>query len=431
MKQHWPLASLLGVLLWPVPAPAAVIGRSTEISLGREAAQEYERTAAVDTDPVLRARVQRIGSRLIAAEGATAYPFEFHAVETNGINAFALPGGFVYVFRGLAQLMPGDDALAFILAHEISHVTRRHGVRQLEKSLAVTSLLNLALRPGLTSGVLQLAINMHYSRHDEAEADRLGLQLMARAGFDPAQAPEAMAVIGRVAKSEHRIPALLRSHPLTENRVAALRREAAAPRAAPRPAVPAIPAFALPEAAALPLPPAPVTRSALFPLQVGMRWTYRVGGAESRQSLTTVVLEEQPGQAGVFTVQTELDDGLKGTHRLVVTNTGVYQASLPFGKLAAEHQDPRAREWRMAIALPAEARAAAPLWESVRVPAGEYRAARVVQHSPAGEAATVWLAPGVGIVRRVWERTGMVEELRSFQRPAVEEERAKKEQLSR
>src|SRR5439155_4890019 len=72
------------------PARATVLSRSTEISMGREAAQEYERTESVDADPVLAARVRRIGNRLIAVFDATQYPFEFHEVETNEINAFAL-----------------------------------------------------------------------------------------------------------------------------------------------------------------------------------------------------------------------------------------------------------------------------------------------------------------------------------------------------
>src|SRR2546427_781936 len=79
--------------LFPTATRAALISRATEISMGREAAAEYERQASVDTDPVLTARVRRIGNRLIAASQATEYPFEFHSVETNSINAFSMPGG--------------------------------------------------------------------------------------------------------------------------------------------------------------------------------------------------------------------------------------------------------------------------------------------------------------------------------------------------
>src|SRR2546421_3833693 len=88
--------------LFPAPSRAALISRSTEISMGREAAQEYERTTSVDSDPVLAARVQRIGNRLIAVGETPPYPFELHEGDTNEMNAFSLPGGFVYFYRGLA-----------------------------------------------------------------------------------------------------------------------------------------------------------------------------------------------------------------------------------------------------------------------------------------------------------------------------------------
>jgi Zn-dependent protease with chaperone function len=457
---------VLGSGLLPAASQAAVISRATEISMGREAAQEYERQAAVDTDPVLTARVRRIGNRLIAASQATQYPFEFHSVETNSVNAFSLPGGFIYFFRGLAQLTPGDDALAFIMAHEISHVTQRHGVRQMEKSLAVAGLLNFALRPSTTSGVLQLVIDMHYSRHDEAEADRLGLAMMARAGFDPSQGAEAMAMIARATKSGRSMPALLRSHPLPQTRIAALRRQAEALRAAPRPEPSTASLPPLPPSVETPLPPAPVTRSELFPLSVGMRWTYRVAGPAERQELTTTVLEKQPGHEGVYRVRTELDEGLAITRLLAVGVEGVWarkdgsqnatarsakvsrqttggpvESSRPGSEgpgavkpdgLASGTQVPQAAvlglptadPWHVEIPLPTGPQSEAQEgWETVRVPAGEFRAIKVKQHLPSGEAATVWLVPGTGMVRRAWERTGLVEELKSFHRPAPNEER--------
>jgi Zn-dependent protease with chaperone function len=438
MKHFALTLCLLGTILFPTASRAALLSRSTEISMGREAAQEYERTEPVDSDPVLTARVRRIGERLIAATHSTNYPFEVHAVDTNEINAFALPGGFVYVFRGLVQLMPGDDALAFVLAHEISHVTQRHGIRQIEQSLAIGTILNFVLRPGTTSGLLQLAIDMRHSRHDEAEADRLGLELMARAGFDPAQGPEAMMVIARIGKSAHKIPPFLRSHPLPESRVATLRHQAAALRAAPHPTPKAPMIAALPKPAELPAPPTAPTASELFPLEVGLRWTYHIAGADRAATFTTAVLEEQPGQPGAFRVRTELADGLSETHLAAVTNAGVCtyrelpaDARPAAGELSltpastAQPSAPDRAAWALEIALPAAppAGAGAPGWETVRVPAGEFQAVRAIQRSPAGETATVWLAPKIGIVRRAWERTGLVEELCALHRPASEAER--------
>lgn len=450
-----PVSVLLAVGLITSTAHAALISRATEISMGREAAQEYERTAPVDGDPVLAERVRRIGNRLIAVGDTPLYPFEFHEVDTNEMNAFSLPGGFIYFFRGLAQLMPGDDALAFVLAHEISHVTQRHGIRQMEKSLAIGSLLNYTLGAGTASGVLELAIDMHYSRKDEAEADRLGLIRMAQAGFDPAQAVEAMAVIARIDTAEHHIPAFLRDHPLTASRIAALRRQAAAlaaePHAAPK--IAAGPPLPLPPA--LPALPEPAATSDLFPLAVGTRWTYRVTGSEEpaqphrTRAFTTTVLEEQPGHAGVFRLRTDLGNGLAAARLLAVTVDGVYacpsegqkesidrRAAANPGPTAASGSTSAAPElspvgtagrgpasgevWQREIDLPVSPSPGqiGPPEETVRVPAGEYHAVRTVERLPGGESATVWLAPGVGIVRRAWSQTGIVEELESLSRPA-------------
>jgi hypothetical protein len=241
------------------------------------------------------------------------------------------------------------------------------------------------------------------------------------------------------------MPALLRSHPLPESRIAALRREAETLRAAPHPAPRVAAAPPLPAPAEPPPLPSPVAGSELFPLAVGMSWIYRVSepaGADpgkDPQVFTTSVIEEQPGHTGLFRVRTELDAGLASTRLLTVTTSGVF-ALKDAGREATDERGraghalqlsalgPRPGSpptWQPEISLPTSLpdKNALEDWETVRVPAGEYRAIRAVQRSAAGETATVWLAPGVGIVRRAWERTGLVEELESFHRPAPEQDR--------
>jgi len=208
-----------------------------------------------------------------------------------------------------------------------------------------------------------------------------------------------------------------------------------------------------------------------------MRWTYQVKGPAEHQELITSVLEGQSGQDGVYRVRTELDQGLASTRLLAVTQSGIWArpdrnpkspmhkpANAPptaagsqgettadsatlegAGKDVAQPSDPEAaaqpapgtppsekasphllggEEWFREIALPAisPTETSSGTWETVRVPAGEYHALRVEQELPSGEKATVWLAPGVGIVRRAWERAGMVEELKSFRRPASKDD---------
>jgi len=189
-----------------------------------------------------------------------------------------------------------------------------------------------------------------------------------------------------------------------------------------------------------------VAVSELFPLTVGMSWTYRVSeksgsnpgtARNERQGLpvaTTSVLEQQPGHPGVFRLRTEMDGGLAWTRLVTVTSRGTLTLkdegrdanderatagrALRLSAFAA--RPPTAAQWKPEISLPADARTVAS--ETVRVPAGEYQTVRAVQRSPSGETATVWLAPGVGIVRRAWDRTGLVEELEAFRRPAPEQD---------
>src|SRR5436305_1490606 len=105
----------LCLLPFALPAQAGLIGKNTEIGMGREAAQEFERQAVIDNDPLAVAKIRRIGRRLVSVCDAPDYPFEFHYVDADDVNAFALPGGFIYVFRGLIQLLPNDDTLAFVM----------------------------------------------------------------------------------------------------------------------------------------------------------------------------------------------------------------------------------------------------------------------------------------------------------------------------
>src|SRR5207249_3683283 len=135
---------------------------------------------------------------------------------------------------------------------------------------------------------------------------------------------------------------------------------------------------------------------------------------------TTTVLEELPEHPGTFRLRTELDEGVTSTCLVAVTPQGVCSCFERATTLEAPVTDvpstaakrDNAPAWQAEIPLPAAPPAAVEAaWETLRVPAGEYRAVRAVQRSPGGETATVWLAPGVGIVRRAWDRSGLVEEL--------------------
>ena len=135
-------------------AGAFAISRSREIQLGREVAALFERQVRLSSDAALVAKVQRIGRRLVQVCDRRELPYEFHVVETGEINAIAFPGGFVYAYAGLLQALPSDDAVAFVLAHEIAHAAKRHWARRYEKArklsvltLGYGDILHLFLQP--------------------------------------------------------------------------------------------------------------------------------------------------------------------------------------------------------------------------------------------------------------------------------------------
>jgi Zn-dependent protease with chaperone function len=415
-----PRGLLLAGLLVAVVAPMAsgrVISRSAEISVGRETASQVQQYFRVDTDPVAAARVRQIGRRLISCAENTDYPFEFHVVEEGEINAFALPGGFVYVFRGLLQLLPSDDALASVIAHEIIHVTRRHAVRQFEKNLVLSAGITAVLAgTGAGSGardaagVAQAVAGLSFTRGDESEADEEGIRLLARAGYDPRGAVAAMEIIRRVAGGG-REPAFLMDHPAPERRVRRLKALAEALRSEqPRDtgfqptAAPTEPPRRINGLEGVALAPCE-----WVPLRPGMVWSYRIRSAAGETPLTVRILEELAAEPhGVYRVQVQM--GPVRTHRLVAAADD---------RLFSRPEAPAGAPWRAEALFAAgremksgEGAVRLAGAEAVSVPAGSYaNAARVELVGADGKLrATSWYARGVGLVRRV-DEGGTVEEL--------------------
>jgi len=414
----WPffLVGLLSVfcLLAPLPpAEAGLIGRSTEISMGREAAQEFEKSAVVDNDPAAVARIQRIGRRLVSVCDAPDYPFEFHYVDGEEVNAFALPGGYIYLYRGLLQLLPNDDALAFVMSHEIAHVTKRHGMDQIQKQMVASFALDALLGRGSASQILQSLLSLSYSRSDEREADDVGLRCMARAGFNPESGIAVMEILGRMGGDS--VPKLLRTHPNPKDRREAARKQAEGLRKqqlaerAKQPAVPA-PPVETPTIGGL----ADVSLCACdhYPLKPGMRWHYRVSGPHGSAKTTWTVLEELPMKPeGVYRVEADYGAGVKSVQLVAAAGDRLLKRS----PMAA------ADEWQVDAAFdPSDAPDGFRVIgeETVQVPAGDFPALKVERVAPDGAVlATAWFAKGIGLVKRSNPKTGITEELESYQVP--------------
>jgi len=200
-----------------------------EIALGKGAAQEVERSAKMVTDPVVTEYVNRVGQNLVRNSDAKV-PFTIKVIDSDEINAFALPGGFFYVNSGLILHADEEAELAGVMAHEIAHVAARHGTRNATKGeiMQWASIPLILLGPGGWAGYglyegLNFAIPIGYlkfSRDAEREADFLGLQYMYKAGYDP---NAFVSFFEKIEAEERRhpgsIPKLFSTHPPTPDRV--------------------------------------------------------------------------------------------------------------------------------------------------------------------------------------------------------------------
>jgi predicted Zn-dependent protease len=198
-----------------------------EIALGRELAAEIERQVRLVDDPVISEYVNRVGQNIVRNSDAQV-PFTFKVVEDDSINAFALPGGFVFVNTGILLRADEEAEVAGVLAHEIAHVTARHGTENSTKN----QLINLASIPLIfLGGVVGFGIRqaagliipmqyMSFSRGAEEEADYLGIQYAYKTGYDPGAAVTFFEKIQALETAKPgTISSLFASHPPTENRI--------------------------------------------------------------------------------------------------------------------------------------------------------------------------------------------------------------------
>src|ERR1700704_6215662 len=208
-----------------------------EISLGKSLAQEVERSSKLIDDPVVTEYVNRVGQNLVRNSDARV-PFTIKVIDSDEVNAFALPGGFFYVNSGLILRAQEESELAGVMAHEISHVTARHGTKNATKGelMQLATIPLILLGPGGWAGYgiyqgLNLAIPITYlkfSRDAEREADFLGLQYMYKAGYDP---NSYVTFFERIQADEKRqpgtIPKIFSTHPPTPERIANTQKEIA------------------------------------------------------------------------------------------------------------------------------------------------------------------------------------------------------------
>jgi predicted Zn-dependent protease len=215
----------------------ALISESQEISLGREAAQEAEASIGLVDDPDLQQYVERVGMALAKTSERPALPWRFAVVDDPTPNAFALPGGFIYVTRGMVNLMDSEAELASVLGHEIGHVTARHAVTMVsrqqltELGLGLGGVLFPDIQPAtqaLGAG-LQL-LYLRYGRDAERQADELGFAYARGHGYAMSEMADVFVALQQAAKLEQQspLPSWLASHPAPAERIEAIRERVAA-----------------------------------------------------------------------------------------------------------------------------------------------------------------------------------------------------------
>jgi predicted Zn-dependent protease len=261
-------------LLALVPALAGCVSERQEQRLGDRVAAQVNATVPLVHDGPLVKYVNDLGRLIARHSDRPTVPYRFYIVDTDQVNAFALPGGYVYVNRGLIERTRNASELSAILAHEIGHVAARHGARNLQRELRTSSLVGILYQMilGREPAILdQDALNLggalwaaSNSRADEAEADRLAVKYLIRTGVDPRGM---LALMRRLLAEERAHPepgnqvAWFSTHPTTESRVAAAEAEIRADLPSPPPPLArnntSFPSF-LKRLEALPPPPIPV-----------------------------------------------------------------------------------------------------------------------------------------------------------------------------
>ena len=220
---------LLGVMLTLTGCRGTTWSKREEVRIGQQVAAEVEKAYKLDPDPAVQQRVQTIGQRLVAVAGDKDFQYSFKVLDSKEINAFALPGGPIYVFRGLIDKVGNDDdMLAGVLAHEMAHVNRRHANKQYTQGLWRGIVIALATK-GTVQDIAQITdalLQLRYSRQHEYEADRLAVEYAYKAGYDPHGMLRFLEMLQQEEKIGNRwVETNLRTHPFSDRRAAEVRKQ--------------------------------------------------------------------------------------------------------------------------------------------------------------------------------------------------------------
>lgn len=226
-------------------AAITLVSVEEEIAIGRESQQQVRTQMTALNDAEVAAYVRRVGQRLVRAAPGPKYPYSFTVANYREINAFALPGGPVWINRGVLHASGTESQVAGVLAHEIAHIAERHAASQLTNAMLANwglGLLGAVLGNSGGAGAAQVAaglltngVFLKFSRDDEREADRVGLQILTRAGWDARGMTDLFETLRREAtRDPAAIETFFSTHPAPADRMAQLRAEVARSRGGTR-----------------------------------------------------------------------------------------------------------------------------------------------------------------------------------------------------
>jgi len=222
------IRSLIPLALVSILASCSV-SQDQEVALGRQNAEEINAQLPIVTDPVVSGYIQNLGDSIARTTSRADLDWHFYVVNTKQVNAFALPGGYIYVNRGLIESAKKLDELTGTLGHEIGHVIQRHTVKQMQTAekanvgVAVVCTLTSICHNGLAQAAVQVggtALFAKHSRLDELQADSEGVVNVTRAGYDPQGIPDLFQVLLKERQYQPTaVEGWFASHPLEETRI--------------------------------------------------------------------------------------------------------------------------------------------------------------------------------------------------------------------
>jgi beta-barrel assembly-enhancing protease len=210
-------------------AVACSVSQDQEVELGRENAAQVNAQLPIVQDPAVAQYIQDLGMSIASKTSRSDLDWHFYVVNTKEVNAFALPGGFVYVNRGLIESTDRLDELAGTLGHEIGHVVERHSVKQMQQAqktnigIGVLCTLTSICHSGLAQAAVQVGGTAYFARHsrlDELQADSEGVVNVSRAGYDPHGIPDLFQVLIKEREYQPtKVEGWFTDHPLEEARI--------------------------------------------------------------------------------------------------------------------------------------------------------------------------------------------------------------------